>query len=126
MSYKDRNVLLMQLNELFPEHDVNELRAALATYSNCNLYYAIEQLLEYERRMERAKSSEVMLRTRVGLDRGIIEPRQRFRSEEYQIAVYKRLRLEFFQHDSSSTIRAILGEHNHDYERTRDTLSVLF
>jgi hypothetical protein len=34
--------------------------------------------------------------------------------------------LEFAQHDSPSTIRAVLGENNHDYERTRDALAGLF
>src|SRR5205814_3539674 len=51
---------------------------------------------------------------------------QRFRSEEYQIATYKRLCLEFARYGSQSTIRAVLSEHNYDYERTKTALSELF
>ena len=111
---------------MFPEHDVTELRQTLATQSYSNLYRALDDLLLYERQLEKDKGNQITLRTRIGLDRGSIETRQRFRSEEYQTAVYKRLRLEFAQHDSPSTIRAVLGENNHDYERTRDALAGLF
>lgn len=124
-SYIERNALLDDLNELFPEHDLTELRQALSIQSSSNLYQAIDDLLEYERQLER-KKSKVTFRTRVGLDRGVVEPHLRFRSEEYQLAVYKRLRLEFAQHDSPSTIRAVLSEHNYDYERARIALSGLF
>jgi hypothetical protein len=62
----------------------------------------------------------------VGLDRGVVEPNQRFRSEMYQQAVFKRLRLEFAEHDSPSTIRAVLSEHNFDYERTKAALTRLY
>jgi len=115
---------------LFPEHDVTELREALCMQSYSNFYRAVDDLLQYERQVEKQveKKEKVTttIRTRVGLDRGVIETHERFRSEEYQLAVYKRLRLEFAQHDSPSSIRAVLGEHNYDYERTRLALSRLF
>jgi len=75
--------------------------------------------------LERNKS-KITLRTRVGLDRGMIEPAQRFRSDEYQAAVYDRLRLEFAEYDPSSTIRAVLSEHNYNYERAKTALAGLF
>jgi hypothetical protein len=102
-----------------------ELRQALSLQSNSNLYCAIDDLLQQEIQLEK-KKSEVIVRTRVGLDRGTMEPHQRFRSEDYKKAVYKRLRLEFAQHDSPSTIRAVLSENNYDYERSRNALSGLF
>jgi len=124
-SYIDKNALLDDLNALFPEHDVMELRQALSLQSYSNLYCAVDDLLEYERQLERSKS-KITVRTRVGLDRGVIDPSQRFRSEEYQKAVYHRLRLEFAEYDPSSTIRAVLSEHNYDYERTKMALAGLF
>lgn len=124
-SYHDKNALLEELNELFPEHDVAELRQVLSMQPNCNLYNAIDDLMTYELQLERNKS-ESAIRTRVGVDRGAIEPRQKFRSEAYQTAVFKRLRLEFAQYDSPSTIRAVLSEHNFDYELTRIALSAVF
>ena len=124
-SYTDKNELLEELNELFPEHDVTEVRQLLSAQPHCNLYSAIDDLINYEEQLERTKT-KITLRTRVGLDRGVIEPHQRFRSEVYQAAVYDRLRLEFAQHDSPSTIRAVLSEHNFDYERTRTALSGVF
>ena len=102
-----------------------ELRQALSLQSYSNLYCAVDDLLEYERQLERSKS-KITVRTRVGLDRGVIDPSQRFRSEEYQKAVYHRLRLEFAEYDPSSTIRAVLSEHNNDYERTKMALTGLF
>jgi len=66
------------------------------------------------------------MRSRVGLDRGVIEPPHRFRSEIYQQAVFKRLQLEFAEHDCPSSIRAVLSEHNYDYERTKAALAQLF
>jgi hypothetical protein len=111
---------------LFPEHDVAELRQALSMQSRSNLYRAVDDLSLYELKAEKETAGKVSLRTRVGVDRGIIEPHQRFRSEEYQSAVYKRLKLEFAQYDSPATIRALLGEHNYDYGRTRMALSGLF
>ena len=126
----DKNALLEELNALFPEHDVTELREALSMQSYSNFYRAVDDLLQLERQVEKQVEKKekdiVTIRTRVGLDRGTIEPHEKFRSEEYQVAVYKRLRLEFAQHDSPSSIRAVLGEHNHDYERTRLALSRLF
>ena len=123
----DKNALLDELNELFPEHDVMELRQALSLQSYSNLYKAIDDLLQQELQLEKTKTKTIVtLRTRIGLDRGHIEPHQRFRSEEYQKAVYKRLRLEFAQHDSPSTIRAVLSENNYDYERSKQALSGLF
>jgi hypothetical protein len=117
--------LLDELNELFPEHDVTELRQSLSQQSYSNLYRAIDDLLQYERQLEKSKS-KISIRTRTGVDRGVIDPHQRFRSEEYQTAVYKRLCLEFVQHDSPSTLRAVLSEHNYDYERTKTALAGLF
>jgi len=66
------------------------------------------------------------MRTRVGLDRGVIEPPHRFRSEIYQQTVFKRLQLEFAEHDYPSSIRAVLSEHNYDYEKTKAALAQLF
>ena len=102
-----------------------ELRQALSLQSYSNLYRAIDDLLVYEQELERSKS-KISIRTRVGLDRGVIDPRQRFRSEEYQKAVYDRLRLEFAEYDPSSTVRAVLSEHNFDYERAKTALTGLF
>jgi len=91
----------------------------------------VDDLLQFEKALEvqklrGQKPKDVVLRTRVGLDRGTIEPRQRFRSEEYQKAVYIRLRLEFAEHDYPTTIRAVLDENNYDYERTRTALTGIF
>jgi hypothetical protein len=117
---------LDDLNLLFPEHDLSDLRQALSRQSCCNLYLAIDDLMQFERVLEKQKRTDLLLRTRVGLDRGAIEPRQRYRSEEYQRAVYRRLRLEFAQHDYPSTIRAVLDEKNYDYERTKIELTSIF
>ena len=68
-SHQDKNALLEELNALFPEHDVSDLRQALATQSYCNLYLAVDDLLQYEKTVERQKLKNVTLRTRVGLDR---------------------------------------------------------
>ena len=118
--------MLDDLNDLFPEHDVTELRQALTLPESSNLYTALDTLLARETKQAKSKTKEPTIRTRVGLDRGVIPTHQRFRSEEYQTAVLKRLKLEFAQHDSSSTIRAVLSENNFDYERTRAALSQLF
>jgi hypothetical protein len=101
------------------------LRQALSQQSYSNFYGAIDDLLLFERPLERGRAKAIV-RTRIGLDGGKIEPHQWFRSQEYQTAVYKRLRLEFSQHNSPSTIRAVLSENNYDYERTKAVLSVLF
>lgn len=126
----DKNALLEELNALFPEHDVTELRESLSMQSYSNFYRAVDDLLHFEKQIEKQvekKETNVpTIRTRVGQDRGIMQPHEKFRSEEYQVAVYKRLKLEFAQHDSPSSIRAVLSEHNYDYERTRMALSRLF
>jgi hypothetical protein len=119
-------MLLEQLNELFPEHDVAELRQALSVQARSNVYRALDDLFLYEEKTKHTTAGKVCMLTRVGVDRGVIEPRQRFRSEEYQNTVYRRLRLEFAQFDFPVTIRVVLGEHNYDYERTRTALAGLF
>jgi hypothetical protein len=116
---------LDEINDLFPEHDVTELRQALSLQPHSNLYFAVNDLIQYENKLEKSKN-EVIIRTRVGLDRGVIDHPHQFRSEAYQAAVFKRLRLEFAEHDSPSTVRAVLSEHNYDYERTKAALVRLF
>ena len=117
--------MLDRLNDLFPEHDVTELRQALSQQPHSNFYGAIDDLLLLEKKLKKGRDKAIV-RTRIGLDGGKVEPHEWFRSQEYQSAVYKRLRLEFAQHDSPSTIRAVLSENNYDYERTRAVLSGLF
>ena len=90
------------------------------------MYRAIDDLFLFEQKTEKTKEDKVSLRTRVGVDRGVIEPQQKFRSEEYQTAVFKRLRREFAQFDSPVTIRVVLVENNYDYESSRTALSGLF
>ena len=114
-----------QINELFPEHDVTELRQALSLQLYANLYGAMEDLVGYEQLIEKHKEKAVV-RTRFGLYAGIIEPFQRFRSEKYRDAVYQRLKLEFVRHNAPSTIKAVLSEHNYDYDRAKIALGGIF
>lgn len=119
--------MLEHLNALFPEHDVRELRESLSTQSYSNLYRAIDDLLLREKENDKkTEEDRVTLRTRIGLDMGIIEPRQKFRSDLYASAVFARMQLLFAQYRDPRKIRAVCLEHNFDYEPTKETLTRVF
>ncbi|KAG0125275.1 hypothetical protein HOY82DRAFT_572176 [Tuber indicum] len=96
------------LNELFPNVDVDEFRHMLSTFSEeSRLHVITEELLK------KSKDGRVQRR--------VVEPWEKFRSEAYIVAA-KNVLYKEFKGLAHSTIKAVMAENNFDYARSRLTL----
>ncbi|RPB24619.1 hypothetical protein L211DRAFT_178951 [Terfezia boudieri ATCC MYA-4762] len=105
------NEYLEILAQVFPEADVDDIRDRLLKSSDeSRLYLVTESLLIIPSKGARPNA------------RASLEPAEKFRSQKYQTAVKKLLQNEF-KGLSKSTIQAVMMETNHDYRKSRATLT---
>lgn len=110
-TYAKLNEYLEILARVFPEADVDDIRERLLKSSaESRLYLVTESLLIIPSKGARPNP------------KARLEPAEMFRPQQYQTAVKGLLQNEF-KGLSKSTIQAVMMENNHDYRKSRATLT---